>query len=170
MDVEVVKRRGPKSGAAVRPQREEKVVSVIGDPPRELGAFGKKMWRHLAKEAKWLAATDEPALLLLCLSYENHYQLQSRYTEYMKNNEGVTPIAVTLLKELSAASVGLQRQMTGLGLTPKSRKEQGLAEVKLRSKMDEFMAKQHDAQQQKRYARPGGNVAAKKAKRERESA
>lgn len=150
----------------MKPADPSKQVLPVGDPPGPLRAVGKQMWKTTADNAKWLSQTDAAALYVLCLKYQRLVELDKRYWKYLAQlDDPFDDFALRMAKETSVMTTAVHRAMGELGLTPKSRNEQGLAEVKLRSKMDTFMSKQHDNQQKKRYAREGGNVEVKKERK-----
>jgi len=162
-EVSVVKRKGNQAGVQVKPADPAKQVLPIGDPPGSLRAVGKQMWKIASDNAKWLSQTDAAALYALCLTYQRYVEADKRYWKYLAElDDPFDEFALKMVKELSVMTTAIHRAMGELGLTPKARNDQGLAEVKLRSKMDDFMAKQHGQQQKKRYGRPDGNAGAKK--------
>ena len=167
-DVEVVSRRGRPEGKAVRPADPSKQVAPIGEPPGALDSAGMGMWRIAADSAKWLSVTDAPVLFAACLAYQRYVDMDRQYWEYSRALDGpIDAHGLRLAKELAVMHSSLNRSLADMGLTPKARNEQGLAEVKLRSKMDNFMAAQRDKQQQKRYAREGGNADVKKERKKK---
>lgn len=165
-DVEVVTRRGRPEGKAVRPADPSKQVSPLGNPPGSLMSAGAGMWWNAANNAKWLSVTDAPVLYAACLAYQRYVDMDEQYWTYTRELDGpIDAHGLRLAKELAVMNASLNRALGDMGLTPKARNEQGLAEVKLRSKMDDFMKAQKDKQQKKRYAREGGNVEAKKERK-----
>ena len=158
-------KKGPRPPSALKMGDESRLVAGLGAAPGDLDEYGAGLWELVASEAKWLAVSDAPALRILCICMQQHYRLSMELEGYLDETDGYDRVAMELSKQAASMSVTILRHLTSLGLTPKARSEQGLAEVKLQSKMDQFMSKRSVRdQQQKRYKRDAKVMAGGKAK------
>lgn len=165
-EVETAKKGIQGKNSHVRPVDPSKRVSPIGPPPGQLDSVGLRFWEDSLANAKWLSVTDAAALYALTLMYQRYVDADTRYWNFLATlMDPFNKESVVMAKELAVMHTALNRAFGELGLTPRSRNDQGLAEVKLRSKMDDFLDGQKKQQDKKRYGREGGNVKAKKEKK-----
>ena len=147
------KRKG-RRGSAIQmmPDDPDKTVPTLAEPPGRLTYAGRALWDEAMTNAKWFSTTDGYALFTTCLMYERLIDIDDRYRRYVDQCDGhiFDADATRMSKELTAISDRLFKHLIELGLTPKSRSDMGVAEVKLRSKMEEFIQAQ---QSKKRWTR-----------------
>jgi len=93
-------------------------------PPVPLASAGLALWQSAVGTAKWLTASDGPALLFAC-------QLKDRMQEELISDKQPSPATSSLFKTY-------QIVLNDLGLTPRARITLGLAVVETESKLSAF--------------------------------
>jgi P27 family predicted phage terminase small subunit len=124
--------------------------AVADDAPDQLGPAGKAVWELVTQEAKWLAESDRPTLVMLCEKFD-------RRQDFMVRLESADPVLYTdkgyaypnpLVGMLSTLETELAKLLGALGLTPADRTRLGVAEVKKQSNLEKLL--------QQRQARGSG--------------
>lgn len=115
---------------------------VADDAPDQLGPAGKAVWQLVTDQAKWLAESDRPTLVMLCEKFD-------RRQDFLVRLESSDPVLYTdkgyayanpLVGMLSTLETELAKLLSSLGLTPADRTRLGVAEVKKQSNLEKLLA------------------------------
>jgi P27 family predicted phage terminase small subunit len=115
---------------------------VADDAPAQLGPAGKAVWELVTQEAKWLAESDRPTMVMLCEKFD-------RRQDWLARLESMEPVLYTdkgyayanpLVGMLSTLETELAKLLSALGLTPADRTRLGVAEVKKQSNLEKLLA------------------------------
>ncbi|MEE4546766.1 phage terminase small subunit P27 family [Streptomyces sp. V4-01] len=119
---------------------------VADDAPAQLGPAGKAVWELVTDQAKWLAESDRPTLVMLCEKFD-------RRQDFMVRLESSDPVLYTekgyayanpLVGMLSTLETELAKLLSSLGLTPADRTRLGVAEVKKQSNLEKLLAQRQE--------------------------
>jgi hypothetical protein len=124
------KRALPKTGEVV-------VLEQTGDipePPRPLLKYGQELWdRVWSMGATWVSQKSDLELLVMtCEMIDERWNLR---VKVMQSDDAAMRRGLRELDRQIVSNLSL------LGFTPSDRARLGVAEVKVRSKLDELMAK-----------------------------
>lgn len=121
-----------------------KVIALphLSNPPVHLSKSAKQTWIEIIQTAPWVATTDEKVLIELCEKIELKKDLQRKLneSEYVLYTDKGYAYANPLFGMLSTTTSEIVKLLSMLGLTPVDRTKMGVAEVKVRSKIEELLA------------------------------
>ena len=121
-----------------------KVIALphLSDPPVHLSKSAKQTWIEIIQTAPWVATTDGKVLIELCEKIELKKDLQRKLSEsqYVLYTDKGYAYANPLFGMLSTTTSEIVKLLSMLGLTPVDRTKMGVAEVKVRSKIEELLA------------------------------
>jgi len=142
-----VKRRNGNPGKRPLPD-PNKVIALpkLSEPPAYLSKSAKQTWVEIIQTAPWVATTDGRALQELCEKTELKKELQEklRKSDYVLYTDKGYAYANPLFGMLSTTTTEIVKLLSMLGLTPVDRTKMGVAEVKVRSKIEELLAMKND--------------------------
>ena len=125
-------------GKRALPKPSEVVVleqsAEIPEPPRPLLKYGRELWdRVWGMGASWVSQrTDIELLVMTCEMIDERWNLR---VKVMQNDDARMRRGLRELDRQIVSNLSL------LGFTPSDRARLGVAEVKVRSKLEELMAK-----------------------------
>ena len=125
-------------GKRALPNPSEVVVleqtADIPEPPRPLLKYGQELWdRVWSMGANWVSQkTDIELLVMTCEMIDERWNLR---VKVMQNDDARMRRGLRELDRQIVSNLSL------LGFTPSDRARLGVAEVKVRSKLEELMAK-----------------------------
>jgi P27 family predicted phage terminase small subunit len=96
--------------------------------------------------APWIANSDGIALIELCEKFDRKTQLVEKLkeTEYVLFTDKGYAYANPLVGMISTTENEILKLLSVLGLTPSDRSKLGVAEVKVRSKLDELLSQKRN--------------------------
>jgi hypothetical protein len=125
-------------GKRALPKSSEVIVleqsADIPEPPRPLLKYGQELWdRVWGMGANWVSQrTDVELLVMTCEMIDERWNLR---VKVMQNDDARMRRGLRELDRQIVSNLSL------LGFTPSDRARLGVAEVKVRSKLEELMAK-----------------------------
>lgn len=114
---------------------------VADDAPAQLGPAGRAVWELVTEQARWLAESDRPALVMVCEKVD-------RRQDFLARLESSDPVLYTdkgyayanpLVGMLSTLETEIAKLFSALGLTPTDRTRLGVAEVKAKSNLEKML-------------------------------
>jgi P27 family predicted phage terminase small subunit len=120
---------------------------VSDQAPQHLSKQAKKFWTAIRAVAPWIANTDGTLLLELCEKMDRKTKLvkeleQSAFVLYTDKGYAY---ANPLVGMISTTENEILKILSLLGLTPSDRSKLGVAEVKVRSKIEELISQKRNA-------------------------
>lgn len=115
-------------------------------PPAQLSKGAKKLWTDIRAMAPWIANSDGIALIELCEKFDRKTYLAKKLkeTEYVLFTDKGYAYANPLVGMISTTENEILKLLSVLGLTPSDRSKLGVAEVKVRSKLDELLSQKRN--------------------------
>lgn len=117
------------------------------DPLRPLGSAGQAAWLDVWDAAGgWLAQGDRHALQNYCEAVDEHMLLKTQYLETVQADPDNSR-AWRMRKQLQDSHHLLRQLGADLGLSPSSRAELGVAEVRMATGMADLMQRNDEPEQ-----------------------
>jgi len=131
------KRRTGNPGKRALPEKAvvELLPAAVGipDPPRPLSSAGRSLWERAWQSGRaWLAETDAELLLLVCEQLDERQMLR---VQVLREGGWRDRAGLRALDKEISDNLGM------LGFTPVDRARLGVAEVKVRSALEEVRAR-----------------------------
>jgi len=127
------------------PSEVAALAPLDDDVPAHLGEAGRELWQGVTTAAKaWLAPSDALTLLLLCELYDRRATFVAALNEHgpliLRPADGHM-VANPAAQMLATVEKQITELAAALGLTPADRTRMGLAEVKAKNAVEDFLAK-----------------------------
>jgi P27 family predicted phage terminase small subunit len=140
-----VKRRNGNPGKKKLPVLANVIaLPQISSAPIHLSDTGQKLWLEIREMAPWIATTDGKLLIELCEKMDKKYELREKLaaTDYVLYTDKGYAYANPLFSMLNTVEGDIVKLLSLLGLTPADRSKLGVAEVKVRGKLEELLSQQ----------------------------
>ena len=141
-----VKRRNGNPGKQKLPNLKNVIAlpQIKNQPPIHLSESGKKIWLEVRELAPWVATTDGKLLIELCEKMDKKYELREKLaaSDYVLYTDKGYAYANPLFSMLNTVEGDIIKLLSLLGLTPADRSKLGVAEVKVRGKLEELLSQQ----------------------------
>jgi P27 family predicted phage terminase small subunit len=140
-----VKRRNGNPGKKKLPVLANVIaLPQISSAPIHLSDTGRKLWLEISEMAPWIATTDGKLLIELCEKMDKKYELREKLaaTDYVLYTDKGYAYANPLFSMLNTVEGDIVKLLSLLGLTPADRSKLGVAEVKVRGKLEELLSQQ----------------------------
>jgi P27 family predicted phage terminase small subunit len=140
-----VKRRNGNPGKKKLPVLANVIaLPQISSAPIHLSDTGKKLWLEISEMAPWIATTDGKLLIELCEKMDKKYELREKLaaSDYVLYTDKGYAYANPLFSMLNTVEGDIVKLLSLLGLTPADRSKLGVAEVKVRGKLEELLSQQ----------------------------
>ena len=140
-----IKRRNGNPGKKKLPVLANVIaLPQISSAPIHLSDTGKKLWLEISEMAPWIATTDGKLLIELCEKMDKKYELREKLaaTDYVLFTDKGYAYANPLFSMLNTVENDIIKLLSLLGLTPADRSKLGVAEVKVRGKLEELLSQQ----------------------------
>jgi P27 family predicted phage terminase small subunit len=140
-----VKRRNGNPGKKKLPVLANVIaLPQISSAPIHLSDTGRKLWLEISQMAPWIATTDGKLLIELCEKMDKKYELREKLaaSDYVLYTDKGYAYANPLFSMLNTVEGDIVKLLSLLGLTPADRSKLGVAEVKVRGKLEELLSQQ----------------------------
>jgi P27 family predicted phage terminase small subunit len=140
-----VKRRNGNPGKKKLPVLANVIaLPQISSAPIHLSDTGQKLWLEISEMAPWIATTDGKLLIELCEKMDKKYELREKLaaSDYVLYTDKGYAYANPLFSMLNTVEGDIVKLLSLLGLTPADRSKLGVAEVKVRGKLEELLSQQ----------------------------
>ena len=140
-----VKRRNGNPGKKKLPVLANVIaLPQISSAPIHLSDTGRKLWLEISEMAPWIATTDGKLLIELCEKMDKKYELREKLaaSDYVLYTDKGYAYANPLFSMLNTVEGDIVKLLSLLGLTPADRSKLGVAEVKVRGKLEELLSQQ----------------------------
>ena len=127
-----------------RPMKALATVTVIpqaaAKAPEHLSPASKELWTRLRETAFWISNTDQSSLQLLCEKLDRRSEIIAKLqnSDFVLFTDKNYAYANPLVGMLSTIETEITKLFSLLGLTSTDRSRLGVAEVRVRSKLEEL--------------------------------
>jgi P27 family predicted phage terminase small subunit len=127
-----------------RPMKALATVTTIpqaaAKAPEHLSPASKELWTRLRETAFWISNTDQSSLQLLCEKLDRRNELVAKLqaSDFVLFTDKGYAYANPLVGMLSTIETEITKLFSLLGLTSTDRSRLGVAEVRVRSKLEEL--------------------------------
>jgi P27 family predicted phage terminase small subunit len=140
------KRRTGNPGKRKLPELSNVIAlpQLKSEAPLHLSPDAQKIWLEVRAMASWIANTDGKLLTELCEKIDRKYLLQGQLaqSDYVLFTDKGYAYANPLFGMLNTVEGDIVKILSLLGLTPTDRTKLGVAEVKVRGKLEELLSSQ----------------------------
>lgn len=141
-----IKRRNGNPGQRKLPDIAKVVAlpQIKNEAPLHLSVAGQQAWNEIRSMAPWIANTDGKLLVELCEKMDKKYDLAEKLkaSDYVLYTDKGYAYANPLFGMLNTVEGDIIKILSLLGLTPADRTKLGVAEVKVRGKLEELLSQQ----------------------------
>jgi P27 family predicted phage terminase small subunit len=127
-----------------RPMKALATVTTIpqaaAKAPEHLSPASKELWTRLRETAFWISNTDQSSLQLLCEKLDRRSEIIAKLqnSDFVLFTDKNYAYANPLVGMLSTIETEITKLFSLLGLTSTDRSRLGVAEVRVRSKLEEL--------------------------------
>ena len=121
----------------------ETLPQASAKAPAHLSPTSQELWVRLRETAFWISNTDQPSLQLLCEKLDRRNELVAKLqaSDFVLFTDRGYAYANPLVGMISTIETEITKLFSLLGLTSSDRTKLGIAEVKVRSALDDHIAK-----------------------------
>ena len=140
-----VKRRDGNPGKQKLPNLANVIaLPQIAGAPLHLSDTGRKLWLEIREMAPWVATSDAKLLIELCEKMDKKYAMQAQMgqSDFVLYTDKGYAYANPLFSMLNTVENDIVKLLSLLGLTPADRSKLGVAEVKVKGKLEALLEAQ----------------------------
>ena len=117
-----------------------KIPQATAKAPEHLSPASQELWTRLRETAFWISNTDQSSLQLLCEKLDRRNELVAKLqsSDFVLFTDKGYAYANPLVGMLSTIETEITKLFSLLGLTSTDRSRLGVAEVRVRSKLEEL--------------------------------
>jgi len=116
------------------------IPQAAAKAPEHLSPASKELWTRLRETAFWISNTDQSSLQLLCEKLDRRSEIIAKLqnSDFVLFTDKNYAYANPLVGMLSTIETEITKLFSLLGLTSTDRSRLGVAEVRVRSKLEEL--------------------------------